>query len=379
MHIIYCLQVPRNGAQIATGCIVRGLELMRGMQQNGAKVSVILSKENTSQQQIELPDDLDIYFGNPHHVIRQQKLKPDILYIRGHPLVPALAQNLPKVPRCLELYLHPWNNTPTGQKLQHESIRVYKSIDKFVVVGKYYHNHSTYLLKNKYRYNTLIPNRTIYPAYPEIANTSAPNKFDRPYLVGIMDAISKPHLTHLAVKGINVFDCHNPSKNNKFFIGGKVIKDIQYWQQVRNIAQVNNNIKIVYPTFNTRHQYFQKCNILIALYSQSNSLCTLGGDPAVPNYNYLVSLRVIEALGFGCIPIVTDAPANEEIFGKLLPYFSVPDTFLENSLACAVSDKIEQIVQNPQLYLSLLEKLNIKQYYAKNVSGQLLTFLGGNL
>lgn len=367
MYIVYCVYSGPAGITMPSGWIVRGIQLMRGLQAAGAEVSIII---RGNPNNLRLPDDIEFLIGEPVDVITQirKKRKIDFAYVRGHPLVPILREAFPDLKICLELYLFPWDSVKGGMEKRNQSALVYPYIDMFTVVGKRYHEYSLWWLEEQYGFE-IKPNIIINATY----DSTVEKREGCYYLAGVFDSLSKSHCTVEAVKALELY--HKDSKEISL-VGCSCVKDNSMLREIISIVENSFNIFDVYPDMVDVADYYSMCGITISLYSHEEQYFTYS-PKGIKERNFLTSIRVIESLGYGCIPIVTNNIANDEIFGSAKEYFTVPDISGDDLIEPLV-EKIKHIRDNPDFYHGLLGCIDIEQYSSLAVGKKLYEFLKGN-
>lgn len=376
MYIVYVIYSGPGGITMPSGWISRGIQLMRGLQQAGADVSIII---RGNPNNMRLPDDIEFLTGEPVDVITKirEERKIDIVYVRGHPLVQILRKAFPDIKICLELYLFPWDSVKGGLEKRNQSALAYPYIDMFTVVGKKYHEYSLWWLVEQYGFE-IKPNMIINATY----DNTVEKREERPYLVGIFDSLSAPHCTVEAVRAVGIFN-ETCDYNVDSIVGCSCVKDNKMLESIKSITEWGTfmvdgpNIKIVYPGMVDVADYYSMCKIAICLYSHPYEEFTRSPQ-GMKERNFLTSIRIIESLGYGCIPIVTNSIANAEIFGSVLHYFSVPDLSGEGIIEF-VTRKIKHIVDNPEFYYGLLKQIDVEKYSSVAVGKRLFDFLKGEV
>ena len=381
MYVVYCIYSGPAGISMPSGWITRGIQLMRGLQQAGADVSIII---RGNPNNMRLPDDIEFLTGEPIDVITRirEECKIDIVYVRGHPLVQMLRKAFPDIKICLELYLFPWDSVKGGLEKRNQSFLAYSDIDMFTVIGKRYHEYSLCWLKSLYRCD-IKPNIAINATY----DNTVEKREERPYLAGVFDSLSTPHCTVEAVKAIGRFyETYNYCGGDSV-VGCSCVKDNRMLESIKRIVKDAfrykidryscSTLEIVYPDMVNVADYYSMCGITICLYSHPYEEYTYS-PKRIKERNFLTSIRVIESLGYGCIPIVTNSIANVEIFGSVLHYFSVPDVSGEEVIDFVVR-KIKHIVERPEFYYELLSHIDIQKYSLVAVGKRLFDFLKGEV
>jgi len=322
----------------ARGFIVRGAQLSKGLGENNNKVTILYEGHNLSPGKLDENVEYSTNGLTDLEKIYKQR-PPDIIYLRGHNRAAEIKKKFPNSHLCLELYLSPYNFTKMDI-----DFKAYKYIDSFTVIGEKYHELTLNWLQKRYKAKHK-PNISIFPSFDQ--NHKAQKRRD--YHVGIFDGINAAHHTLSAVQG---FASISLNRGMKCVVGTKYIKDKKIFSRISHYKKFG--ISFVKANILNLYDYYKRCIATYALYSSPHHVAA-GSNGKIRDF--VVSLRVIEGLGNGCIPIVSQTLANKEIFGEYLENFSIK----EHSPS-ELGNKLIDVVTRKDDYIELIKQMNVNRF-----------------
>lgn len=267
----------------------------------------------------------------------------------------SLRQLFPSTKLFYELYLY---SVKTSDFLLKKELAVeyeeYLLADAIVVVGKWYSTIQKYWLQKVFQAEKLKPDVVITPVY-DLREVNSLLYEEREYEVGIFDTFSPPHRT---AEALMAFQGSNLSVSYSL----KAVKRKEMLDEIQDVLWRSNYHRndFGYPHNNVS---WSSCKVGIALYEpEVKESVVLMENRLI--YNFLTSIRVVEILANGCLPIVSDSLANMEIFGKaeLLKPFAIEVGESSEKLRTTLLSRAERMLAKPEYYFELLRKIDVERF-----------------
>lgn len=349
MRVVFCFGGSSGAYNVPQGSVVRGIQLMKGLKMAGADVTIIFPNGKP-----RVVKGVNIAIGDYVTILKRiEKSKGiDVIYVRGHHLIGEIRKHFPRKKICLELYLNPY-----FPKIRRKDFSVYRFVDYFVVVGETYHKYSLLWLK-ELGAKHIRPNTIINPSYDEVvAKKWSKNK--RIYDSCAFDAITYTHFTPNLVQAI-------ANSGSSAVIGKSYPKNKEAFGKIRKIRWGNKKIKLVNAGINNIYSYYSKCLTAFALYGQPELFARAGN---LCERDILVSNRIVEAIGNGCIPIVSKNVGNVDILGDRTDIFST-----DNDVR-SLTEKLNDVLNRYDYYKEELSKVDIEKFSNIKMGKKLYEFL----